>query len=570
MKRFLDIIRRTSLAGPLADVASVVRPPYSGLPLLMDVRETYQSTAFARRLPPPAPDAPLLLVLSMTNNTYTAKLECMQALALRRHGWRVKVLTSNIYSHAKRIYRAYGMTDFVAFERLVAAAPARADVTAEVERRAAAPMDFQSVIAWTYRDAWIGPQLLSSVSRRRFDGAPDPRDPEIRQALLDQLAQSVSFVRAAEDYLAAVKPTLILVNEPNYHVLGPFVDVAIARGISTIHFTQPSREDALVQKKLTPVTRRIHPNSITTETLERLLAEPWGDKQESELDREFDSRYGGVWKVQSRNQPGTVDMSAAEVSSELHLDRSLPMAVLFSHVLWDANLFYGKDIFENYGEWFIETVKAAVANPRLNWLVKLHPANIWKRKLSGASDEYGELRLIREHIGELPPHVKILAPDTQISTLSLFKMADVGITVRGSIGYELPCFGVPVVTAGTGRYSGFGFTADHDSRAAYIATLARLERMPRLDSAHVHRARVHAHALFVLRPWIYSSFKTEIGTNVSDPLFQNLVPTVATDAEIARIGDLEAFAAWAMQAAEIDYLAKPKCAGSFEFAKAVG
>ena len=462
------------------------------------------------------------------------------------------------------------MTDFVAFERLVAAAPARADVTAEVERRAAAPMDFQSVIAWTYRDAWIGPQLLSSVSRRRFDGAPDPRDPEIRQALLDQLAQSVSFVRAAEDYLAAVKPTLILVNEPNYHVLGPFVDVAIARGISTIHFTQPSREDALVQKKLTPVTRRIHPNSITTETLERLLAEPWGDKQESELDREFDSRYGGVWKVQSRNQPGTVDMSAAEVSSELHLDRSLPTAILFSHVLWDANLFYGKDIFENYGEWFIETVKAAVANPRLNWLVKLHPANIWKRKLSGASDEYGELRLIRGHIGELPPHVKILAPDTQISTLSLFKMADVGITVRGSIGYELPCFGVPVVTAGTGRYSGFGFTADHDSRAAYIATLARLERTPRLDSAHVHRARVHAHALFVLRPWIYSSFKTEIGTNVSDPLFQNLVPTVITDAEIARNGDLEAFAAWAMRPAEIDYLAKPKCAGSFELAKAVG
>jgi len=385
--------------------------------------------------------------------------------------------------------------------------------------------------------------------------------------LLDQLAQSVSFVRAAEDYLGESNPSLILVNEPNYHVLGPFVDVAIARGIPTIHFTQPSREDALVHKKLTPMTRRIHPNSITVETLDRLLAEPWSDEEERELDREFENRYGGIWKVQSRNQPGTVDMSAAEVCSELQLEPSLPTAVLFSHVLWDANLFYGKDIFENYGEWFIETVKAAVANTRLNWLVKLHPANIWKRKLSSASDEYGELRLIREQIGELPPHVKILPPDTRISTLSLFRTIDVGITVRGSIGYELPCFGVPVVTAGTGRYSGFGFTEDHATREAYFDTLARLEGIARLDPARVHRARVHAYALFVLRPWIYTSFKTVIGSDVSDPLFQNLVPTVVTEKDIGENADLDDFATWAVQPGKIDYLAMSRRAGAFRSAK---
>ena len=65
------------------------------------------------------------------------------------------------------------------------------------------------------------------------------------------------------------------------------------------------------------------------------------------------------------------------------------------------------------------------------------------------------MALIRERVGKLPPHVRVLAPDTKVSTLSLFRSIDAGITVRGSIGYELPCFGVPVVTAGTGRYSGF-------------------------------------------------------------------------------------------------------------------
>jgi hypothetical protein len=384
--------------------------------------------------------------------------------------------------------------------------------------------------------------------------------------LLEQLAESVRFVHAAERYLERARPALILANEPNYHIIGPFVDVAIELGISTIHFTQPSREDALVQKKLNRDTRRVHPNSITAATLDRLIASPWGEAQERELDAEFEQRYGGVWKVQARNQPGTIDMTPAEICDALKLKPALPTAVLFSHVLWDANLFYGKDVFENYGEWFIETVKAAVANPRLNWLIKLHPANLWKRKMSGVTNEFGEMRLIREQIGELPDHVRILLPDTQISTLSLFRMVDVGITVRGSIGYELPCFGVPVVTAGTGRYSGFGFTEDHATRDSYMARMACLERIERLPHDRVHRARVHAYALLALRPWIYRSFRAKIGADVSDPLFQNLMPTVADDRQISHNGDLDDFAAWAANPEAIDYLAcaatpAPRAAG---------
>ncbi|MCD0422673.1 hypothetical protein LOC51_36160 [Rubrivivax sp. JA1024] len=554
MKALQDWVRRTPLAGPLADAVVRLRSPDLYRRLRADEARTWDAVGFARQLPPPAADAPVLLVLSMTNNTYAAKGECMLALALRRKGWRVRVLTSNVYTHAKNLYRAFGIDEFVAFEDLISGRVADEAASAEVSRRITAPMDFQTVLEWTYREAWIGPQLLSSVSRRKFDGAPDPRKPEIRGTLLEQLAQSVRFVHAAETYLDVAKPDLILVNEPNYHVIGPFVDVAIARDVSTIHFTQPSREDALVCKKLTRETRRVHPNSITQATLERLIAAPWGDTQERELDREFEQRYGGVWKVQARNQPGTVDMTPDEIRDALKLNPARPTAVLFSHVLWDANLFYGKDVFENYGEWFIETVKAAVANPRLNWLIKLHPANLWKRKLSGVSDEFGEMKLIRERVAELPDHVKVLLPDTRVSTLSLFRMVDVGITVRGSIGYELPCFGVPVVTAGTGRYSGFGFTEDHPTQDSYLKRMACLEQIKRLPPDLVHRARVHAHALLVLRPWIYKSFRTEIGTEVSDPLYQNLLPAVEQDGEIAQNCDLDDFADWASDPVQIDYI----------------
>jgi hypothetical protein len=549
-----EIIRRSSFAGLAADIGTAVRNPASAARVLQDARRTWQQMTFARALPSPSPEAPLLLVLSMTNNVYGLKLEAMLALALRRRGWRVQVLTSSLYSNARRIHAAFGINGLVPFETLLREGSDASSIAADVARRASEPMDFRSVMAWTYRDAWIGPQLLSSVSRQRFDGAPDPRDPATRAALLDQLPITLGFVHAAEHYLSAKKPDLIIVNEPNYHALGPFVDVAIAHGIPTIHYVQPSRDDALVFKRLTRATRRIHPNSITRDTLERLLAEPWTETHEQVLEQEFRNRYGGKWKIQMRNQPGTMDMSPEEVRAALGLDPAKPTAVLFSHILWDANLFYGADLFENYGHWFAETAAAAAANPRLNWIIKLHPANIWKRKLSGVVDEYGEMKLIRERVGALPDHVRVLPADTCISTLSLFRTIDAGITVRGSIGYELPCFGVPVVTAGTGRYSGFGFTIDHDSAEEYLATLAKLETLPRLSPEAVRRAKVHAYALLVRRPWVFHSFRSEIGGEVTDPLYQNLVPEVASDAEIACNGDLDAFADWAEDFGSVDFL----------------
>jgi capsule polysaccharide export protein KpsC/LpsZ len=250
-----------------------------------------------------------------------------------------------------------------------------------------------------------------------------------------------------------------------------------------------------------------------------------------------------------------VDMSPAEIRNQLKLDPAKPIAVVFSHVLWDATLFFGRDLFDNYGHWFVETVKAAAANPNLNWIIKLHPANLWKRKLAGVTDEQEELRLIREAVGELPEHVRLVMPQTKISTLSLFSTADAGVTVRGSVGYEMPCFGVPVVTAGTGRYSGLGFTRDHDSVEDYLATLARLHTLPRLSARETHLAKVHAYALLIRRQWPFASFRATIGKDVTDPLNQNLHPTARSFADIDRNGDLAAFADWIEDGKDVDYLA---------------
>ena len=52
--------------------------------------------------------------------------------------------------------------------------------------------------------------------------------------------------------------------------------------------------------------------------------------------------------------------------------------------------------------------------------------------------------------GELPSHISLIYPETDISTLSLFQIGHYCLTVKNcTMGIEASAFGLKVVTAGT-------------------------------------------------------------------------------------------------------------------------
>jgi hypothetical protein len=551
-------LSRVPVLGPaVIDLARTLRDPATERAVQADLAETQRAVAWLREaaVEPPT-GARRLLILSLSDMVYQLKLEAMLGTALKLQGWRPIVLTnSRTNTRALRYFRAFGVTDFVYLEDFAPTAAEQARCAAEAEALLAGDLDFQSVKAWSFAGSWIGPQILSTVSRAQHQGAPDPRDPVTRGEIAALLPALLLRVLIASRVVVGTRAELGLVIEANYALNGPLVDGLIAHGVAVIQVTQPWRDDALIFKRLTAQTRRIHPSSISPETFESIKQLPWGAAQERALDAIFNDRYSGKWFLQARNQPNAHQADAAEIRQSLVLDPAKKTATVFSHVLWDANLFYGEDLFEDYGEWFAETVRAAAANPHLNWLIKLHPANLWKRARDRAEGEFSELRLIRERVGMLPPHVKLLFPDNDISSLSLFLFTDYGITVRGTSGMELPCFGKPTLTAGTGRYSGLGFTIDSRSAGEYLDRLARLQDVPPMTEEQTNRARRHAHAAFLLRPWRMTSFRSifDYRKKGAHALDHNVVCNVGSLSEARRNGDLARWATWAATTA-IDYL----------------
>ena len=171
--------------------------------------------------------------------------------------------------------------------------------------------------------------------------------------------------------------------------------------------------------------------------------------------------------------------------------------------------------------------------------------------------------LIDQAIGALPAHVTLIAADDDISTLSLFESIDYGVTVRGTSGMELVCFGKHCVTAGTGRYSGLGFTLDSTSREQYLQRLASLHKQPAMNDEETLRAKWHAYAAFALRPWPMLSAKAEFmyRDQGRDPMDHNLRLAVASLDELSRRGDLAAWGSWA-EGDTVDFVHQPGLAGA--------
>ncbi len=547
-------------ASPAAPILSGFRTwlsaPYDQLEIFNDYRSTLVDSHFIRESNLITDPIKRVLIASMTTDIYPIKMEAMLATGLRLEGWSPTVLTSRLHTWAKSYFEAFGIEDFIYWEEFSLSHIERRKCVEDAAEFLTQDLSFQAAKGWTYLGAWIGPQILSAISRSNHQGAPDLSDPIIRSELERLLPRTLENVIQSRKLIDTFKPVLTLINEANGPIMGPIIDTAVQKGSSVAQYVQPSRDDALVLKRLTPETRRIHPNSVSRATLEKLMARPWGQGEERALTEELDNRYNGKWFLQNRNQQYTTQESQKKICRKLDLDPNKKTAIIFSHVLWDANLFYGDDLFEDYGHWFVETVRAATRNPNLNWVVKMHPANAWKRARDNAKGEPAETKLIREKIGLLPDNVKLLQPESEISTMALFRICDFGITVRGTTGIELPCFGKSILTAGTGRYSDLGFTIDSRSRVEYLNRLSELHTYPAMTPEQTLLAKRHAHAVFRIRPWSMKSFRSvfnypKVGRH---PLDQNLKFECNTIEAIQKNQDLKKWAVWATDLKNIDYI----------------
>ena len=411
----------------------------------------------------------------------------------------------------------------------------------------------EDVLGFEHAGARVGKFALSTTFRSLRVGRLDFSRDETRRTLTAHVAAGMARAEAAQRIFQAVKPEIALFMGNRYTGQGELMDVCVERGVDVLTWFDAHRSSSLMLKRYRMANRDWHHGSISDASWAAIRRMRWTDAKREALRAELHDNYAaGDWYTRGGTQVNKSIVAAEQIRSRLGLDPARKTAVIFPHIVWDATLFWGTDLFNNYEDWLVETVRAACGNPRVNSIIRIHPAHVAKSAMERYDDEPAELVAIRQRVGPLPPHVSVIPPDTDINTFSLFGLMDYCLTVRGTIGIEAASFGIRVLTAGTGRYDHRGFTTDSDTRDEYLRRVSAIETLPPLTAAERELAERFAYGAFLLRPLPLTTLSIEHARDIEATTRIRLNARSST--ELRAAADLQALAAWAADGHQEDFL----------------
>ena len=455
-----------------------------------------------------------MLIFSLVDWHYTIQIELILARLAEAGGCKAYLAGSEM---AKKYWKAmgYGADRFVPWLELENEYKEAA--AKEVQTVLSSNPSFEHLKSYAYNGVEAGKHTLSAVGRTLFRALFDPMSddclPKVRKHLTTTVMKAMVMQKIIDDY----KVEQVLINEPNYYNAG-ISQTALANGRPFLQFCHAYQENAFVLKRYFAGNRAVNPISLSASSWKSLTSNPLSTEMQNDINAVIDEKYSGRNMLSRRIGLDAPQMGRDELVKKLGLDPARRTAVVFSHVLWDANMFWGKDLYEKGAEeWLIETVRLAMCNKNMNWIIKVHPANVWKMKQAGKDISYNDVNAVKKEFGQLPDNFKILLPEEKVNPLSLFQSIDVGVTIMGTVGIELPVFGVPCITAGTGRYSAHGFTLDPVNKTEYENMILNAHKLNKLDQPSMELARKYFWGIYKGRVWQSSLYSAKTQSeNVSD------------------------------------------------------
>jgi len=424
---------------------------------------------------------------------------------LMRKGYRPIVLIRKKLTNRNRYYKLFGCKNFLYIDIFFDQKKLPEKILNQIDEIFSSCDIKNSLLRYSYNDLPIGKITLSGYARGKKQGDVMNFNDDNLKSLRKIFTQNMIYAHYVHEFFYDF-PDLYITSESFHDEHGVFYYYMLKKDVDIIRMNISSMDDCVLIQRRTKKYEGIHHSTVMPETFYGLVSSEIDEsKLNNFIQSNFSDRYSDKWHLCKRNFIDTLDFSRSQLLKKYNLDPNKKIVTIFSHILYDTLFFFEKELYDTYAAWLIETVDAAIKNSSVNWLIKIHPSNAWREELG--SGEYEELRLLYNRFGELPEHIKFVLPNDKIQPLSLIKNSDVGITVRGTVGMELPCFGNQVITAASGRYSGLGFTNDPKTQGEYLEMLGKVNDLPRLSDDRIRAAQIYYYAIFKLKPMPLSNLK---------------------------------------------------------------
>ena len=334
-------------------------------------------------------------------------------------------------------------------------------------------------------------RLAVSSTRRALAVSRLERASEIRE-LQSRFEQGLRLVSLGEEVISNFKPDYILTNHSSYIEYGGVIfHLGIRDKIPTSSWQifDPQRFSV---HNFYPDERMDNVFGPSSRSWDRLKLHLEHDKAVAEADAYLQRRFDGqIGFLPRQPKIGTANQSKQPELAKF--DNRLPTVAVFTHLPWEVGAFYS-NAYLCHRDWLEATATAAINNPNVNWIFRIHPSEAVK----GSKESTFEL--LKELIPADSPNIRIIEPTNPVSSYSLLEHISVAVTIRGTLALELPCLGIPVVCTGAGVHTLGSFAKVSLTPAHYESQLASIHQLKKLEPAEIREAKLVAYAYFINAP----------------------------------------------------------------------
>nr|MBC8278757.1 glycosyltransferase [FCB group bacterium] len=328
-------------------------------------------------------------------------------------------------------------------------------------------LDNFTSIKWNGYD--IGVMQEIAVARYFFKGGIESSDFGLQTAK-HFIYSAILLTKAYERSFKEIKPAKIILSNGKTNWASQAMKVAADYGIDFVNYENASpvagcgRGNEFQFSKEGPMV-----DFRYVESWKKWKDDPLTEEEDKALDRYLQSRKSG-----SRYYPTAPKDTIAEIEQELGIELKSPVITLYSNVVWDTSVLQKNTIFDNMFEWIKATIREAEGKP-YTLLIRVHPA---ETVIDGFESRQKVTDEIKRYFPVLPENVRIIPPDSKISSYTLISVSDFSLVYTSTIGVESVIAGKPALVCGMPHYGWRGFTVEPETREQYLDYLRNPEKIP--------------------------------------------------------------------------------------------
>lgn len=324
---------------------------------------------------------------------------------------------------------------------------------------------FSEYHSWEYGDLPVGKWAVNTL-RNNSTSSDETLVLDYREKLYNYLHHILVMVEACNSILDVIKPEIVITNDSYYYPWAILEKLCIIKSIPFYNCYPNIRKNAICYAKDEPAMAL-----NITNIWEKYKKIDLSSIEAEKLHDFFSTRTEGKYS------PGLNTCSPQENSDYLEkfnwngIDKSKPTALMTPNVCWDL-VALNKDVqFESMFDWIDNTINYFEQHPEWQLIIKPHPAE--ENKFIPVTQQT-VIKYLNRRSKPIPFNVIVLGAKTEISVYDLFPFIHVGLVYTTTVGIEMACRGMPVLTAGNSHYRMHGFTFDTLTKEDYFICLEKL------------------------------------------------------------------------------------------------